>query len=50
MGGQPKSNACGDMSRAVRRSPQEPTEARRMKNSASAVGILAIYGAEDVNV
>jgi hypothetical protein len=26
MGGQPKSDACGEMSRAVRRSAREPTE------------------------
>ena len=27
MGGQPKSDACGDLSRAVRRSAQEPSKA-----------------------
>jgi hypothetical protein len=43
MGGQPKSNACGNMSRAVRRSAQEPTEAIP-QNQRDAVGILFTLG------
>jgi hypothetical protein len=41
MGGQPKSNSCGDMSRAVRRSAQEPTEAIP-QNQPDAVGIPSL--------
>src|ERR1700733_6468531 len=43
LGGQPKSNACGDMSRAVRRLAQEPTEAVP-QNHRDAVGILFTLG------
>jgi hypothetical protein len=39
MGGQPKSNACGDASSAVRHWAQEPTEAIP-QNQRDAVGIL----------
>jgi hypothetical protein len=49
MGGQSKGNACGDGSRPVGRRAQEPIEASGWKTPASAVAILAIYGAEDVN-
>jgi hypothetical protein len=43
MGGQPKSNACRDMSSAVRDSAQEPTEATP-QNQRDAVEILFTLG------
>jgi len=43
MGGQPKSDACGDLSRAVRRSAQEPTEAIP-QNQRDAARILFTLG------
>jgi len=43
MGGQPKSNACGDTSSVARHVAQEPTEAIP-QNQRDAVGILFTLG------
>src|ERR1700678_4745736 len=52
MGGQPKSDACGDLSRAVRRSAQEPTEAipQNRRDAARILFTLGRGGCQDCNL
>src|SRR5437899_2058372 len=45
--GHAESNACGDTSRAARRSAQEPAEGDAIHRATSA-GILSVHGEEDV--